>query len=89
MTFDQPFMTIRRQKTCDPRKISKGEHKLVREVVADRGRVQVDSARNLPHDGKGSSDKAGKIASSDSLIIGAELSEGWGVFRLQKLGLRR
>jgi hypothetical protein len=44
---------------------------------------------SYPTDAKGSSDKASKIASSDSLRIGAGLSEGWGVFGLEKLGLLR
>jgi hypothetical protein len=38
---------------------------------------------------KGSSDKANKIATSDSLRIGAGLSEGWGVFGLDRLCLQR
>jgi hypothetical protein len=38
-----------RQKMSDPTKISNGEPKLVREVVIDRGRVSVGSARKLLH----------------------------------------
>jgi hypothetical protein len=38
-----------REKMWDLTEISNSEPKLVREVVADRGRVQVDSARKLPH----------------------------------------
>jgi hypothetical protein len=40
-------------------------------------------------DAKDFSDKASQITSSDSLRIGAGLSEGWGVFGLEKLRLRR
>jgi hypothetical protein len=45
--------------------------------------------RKLPHDAKGCSDKPSKIVSSDLLRIGAGLSEGWGIFGLEKFGLRR
>jgi hypothetical protein len=44
---------------------------------------------SCPTDAKGSSDKASKIASSNSLRIGDGLSEGWGVFSLEKFGLWR
>jgi hypothetical protein len=40
-------------------------------------------------DAKVFSDKASKIASSDSLRIEAGLSEGCGLFGLEKLGLRK
>jgi hypothetical protein len=40
-------------------------------------------------DAKDSSDKVSKVASFDSLIIGAGLSNGCGVFGLEKLGLWR
>jgi hypothetical protein len=38
---------------------------------------------------KCSSDKTSKIVPSDSLRIGAGLSESWGVLWLEKLGFQR
>jgi hypothetical protein len=53
----------------DPTKISNGEPKLVREVVIDREGCTWALRASCRTDAKGSSDKAGKIASSDSLRI--------------------
>jgi hypothetical protein len=73
----------------DSTKISNGEPKLVREVVVDRGRAKWVLRASCRAGATGFSVKASKIASSDSLRIGAGLTENWGVFGLQKLGLRR
>jgi hypothetical protein len=72
-----------------PTKISNGEPKFVCEVVVDRGRVKVVSPRKCCTDANGCSDKASKIASSDSLRTGTGLSDGGSVLRPEKLGLRR
>jgi hypothetical protein len=68
-----------------PKKRSNGEPKFVREAVVEGCRWVLRASCRT--DAKNSSDKASEIASSDSLRIG--LSEGWDVFGLEKLGLRR
>jgi hypothetical protein len=69
-----------RQKMWDPTQILNGEPKPVRGWV-------LHAIRRT--DAQDSSDKASKIASSNSLRIGTGLSGDWSVFGLEKLGLRR